>query len=103
LKQVDFDGQFAYSDVRSVFFRNGQGPLLLVPNPGQDMVRIWLPTMAAGSSVQVIDATGRMVLRAMAQGDQLVLNTSTLPRGLYSFLVTTAEGAAMASGSWVRE
>jgi hypothetical protein len=103
LKQVDFDGASAYSDVRSVFFRNGQGPLLLVPNPGSDLVRIVMPNVAAGSFVQVMDATGRLVLSLHAASDQILMDTSTLPPGLYSFLATTAEGAAMASGSWVKE
>ena len=103
LKQVDLDGASGYSDVRSVFLRNGLGPLLLVPNPGNELMRVLLPDNAAGAWVRVIDATGRVVLGSWAIGDQLVLNTSALPRGLYSVLATTREGATMANGTWVRE
>jgi hypothetical protein len=103
LKQVDLDGGFAYSDVRSVFFSNDQGPLMLVPNPGTDRVRVVIPQMKAGAVVQVTDATGRLVLLVQSQGDQLVLDTSALPRGLYSFRASTAEGTAVASGVWVKE
>ncbi len=103
LKQVDFDGGFAYSDVRSVFFQNGHGPLLMVPNPGNDLVRVFLPDMQAGAKMQVVDATGRVVLVAQAAGDQLVLDTSALPRGLYSIIATTPDGANTASGKWVKE
>lgn len=103
LKQVDLDGRFAYSDVRSLFFRNGQGPLLLVPNPGSDLVRVLLPDMAAATFVQVIDATGRMLLNIPATSDQVTLDTSGLPRGLYSFLAVTREGAGMSSGIWIKE
>ena len=43
LKQVDLDGHAEYSEVRPVFFRAEEGPLMMVPNPGTDMVRVLLP------------------------------------------------------------
>jgi hypothetical protein len=103
LKQVDLDGQPSYSEVVAVFFRAEQGPLMMVPNPGSDQVRLLLPRSATGWSVSVIDATGRELLTKTARGDQAVLDTEVLPRGVYSIRAISLNGSAMTSGQWMRE
>lgn len=103
LRQVDTDGQSEYSDVVAVFFRAEQGPLMMVPNPGSAMVRLLLPRSGNGWNVSVIDATGRELLSTTVNGDQAVLATENLPRGIYSIRAISLNGAAMTSGQWMRE
>jgi hypothetical protein len=103
LMQVDIDGRSEHSEVRTVFFRQNGGPLVMVPNPGNEAVRVLLPRSAAGAVVQVTDATGRVVLSATSSGDQVQLDTSRLRSGLYSIRAITPEGLSIAGGTWVKE
>lgn len=103
LKQVDVDGQSSYSEVVAVFFRDEQGPLMMVPNPGSDQVRILLPQSTTGWNVSVIDATGRELLVTRVSGDQALLETGTLPRGVYSIRAISLNGNLMTGGQWMRE
>lgn len=102
LEQVDMDGRSEHSEVRSVYFRTDEGPLMMVPNPGSEMVRVLLPRSMKGCSVSVIDPTGREVLSAQATGDQLVLETGPLPRGVYSIRAISLGGTAISSGQWLK-
>lgn len=103
LKQVDVDGHAEYSEVSPVFFRADDGPLMMVPNPGTDQVRVLLPHAMKGCMVSVTDATGREVLSATASTDQPVLSTDRLPRGVYSVRAITLDGKAMSAGQWMKE
>jgi hypothetical protein len=102
LKQLDLNGQFTYSYIRSAFFRGGNGSLTLVPNPGSDVLRVLL-SRAGTATVHVVDATGRLVLSMPASGGQVVLVTSPLPSGLYSVQALTTEGMLISSNTWVKE
>jgi hypothetical protein len=65
LKQVDLDGTFAYSPVRTVSFTHSAiPPFTLFPNPARDLVTV--ATGTAGAAVEVFDATGRRVAQATA-------------------------------------
>ena len=56
-----------------------------------------------GCTISITDATGREVLSTLANGDQAVLNTGELPRGVYSIRAIALSGAAMTSGQWLKE
>ena len=103
LKQVDLDGQFEYSDISTAFFRQKNGPLTMVPNPGNSSVRVLLPQKAGAMIVQVIDATGRVVLAVPTSEDQVQLCTVSLSTGLYSIQALTSEGLSVACGTWIKE
>lgn len=67
LKMVDIDGQFKYSKIVPVKLFNASGALLF-PNPAQDQLGIKLQqSISRNSAVQVLDATGRIVLRQTIQ------------------------------------
>lgn len=103
LKQVDIDGHAEHSDIRPVFFRAEEGPLMMVPNPGSEMVRVLLPRAMKSCTLDVIDATGRVVFSTIATGDQAVIRTEPLPRGMYSIRAIALNGTALSSGQWVKE
>ncbi|WP_187631932.1 T9SS type A sorting domain-containing protein [Hymenobacter lutimineralis] len=87
LKQVDFDGQTAYSDVKSVV--NGGGSLSVYPNPAQNNLTVKLPVPMQNAKVQVLDLTGRVLLtRTLGVDGNLEL--SSLQRGTY--LVRVEQG-----------
>jgi hypothetical protein len=79
LKQVDLDGTFRYSLVRSVALAGAAGSLSLSPNPAQGGAATLLGA-GAGTVVTVVDALGRPVLAATA--DAAGTAALALPTGL---------------------
>ncbi|MCR5887792.1 FG-GAP-like repeat-containing protein [Hymenobacter sp. J193] len=94
LKQVDTDGTFAYSPVRTVTFPHSLTPaftpsLSVFPNPTQGSAT--LTGAAPGTAVTVLDALGRPVLSATADGaGRAVL---ALPAGLPAGVYVVRSGA----------
>ncbi|MCR5886728.1 T9SS type A sorting domain-containing protein [Hymenobacter sp. J193] len=88
LKQIDLDGKFAYTEVKTVV--NGEaGSLSVYPNPVQSNVTVKLPVIIQNARVQVLDLTGRVVLnRTLAADGNLQLGE--LQRGTY--LVRVEQG-----------
>ena len=78
LKQVDLDGTFSYSPVRSVRLREAAEGLALYPNPAT--ARTTLTGTPPGALVQVFDALGRVVTSATA--DAAGTAALALPAGL---------------------
>ena len=78
------------------------GPLVLYPNPCRDQLQlVGLP--AAPVSAEVLDATGRLVLRQPVAVAQPQLDTHTLAPGLYLLRLFGAEGQLLGRGRFVRE
>ncbi len=82
LRQVDVDGTFSYSPVRSVAV-GGKAMLALFPNPTTGVAT--LTGAQPGTLVQVYDALGREVLAATADatGSVALLLPSGLASGVY--------------------
>ena len=98
LKQMDFDGTFAYSNVVTVQFSGAAERLLVYPNPAPAAapVSIVLPEGFAGAPVQLFSAQGQL-LREYASGTTRI-SGADLPAGRY-LLQVTAEGRTL--GEWV--
>jgi uncharacterized repeat protein (TIGR01451 family) len=101
LKQVDRDGTFSYSPVRTVAFTKAAvATLSLFPNPAQDATKLDLSALPTTSSYQVtlLDVTGRQVRTlTVAGGVVQPLELTTLASGTYYVLVTgtQADGSAL--------
>jgi hypothetical protein len=59
--------------------------LLTAPNPAHHAIRI--SGMQAGSSIQLCDLSGRIVMSTNAASQELTLDVSKVPRGLYMLLI----------------
>lgn len=96
LRQVDTDGQTAYSPVRSLSFGPSAGKLAigLVPNPAAGGTSLDLTQMPSGTyQVSLVDAMGRVVrgLRLSA-GQTHLLDLRPLASGTYTVLVRGESG-----------
>ncbi len=97
LRQVDLDGQFAYSKVVTVSYdQKNSSQMGLVPNPAKDAVKVvFTKTFEKQQEVlvQITTLTGQILLkeyrRANASTNELELNTSTLAEGMYVVEVAT--------------
>ena len=85
LKQVDFDGQYAYSDVVSVegLQKAAASPVRLVPNPVNDQFKLINPSHQT-LSVTIYDVTGRHIQTlSLMDVETAFVNTSTWESGIY--------------------
>jgi len=83
LKQVDADGTFSYSPVRTVALAGAAAGLALYPNPATGAAT--LTGAQPGAAVTVVDALGRAVTTATADasGTAALVLPAGLPAGVY--------------------
>jgi len=97
LKQVDFDGQFDYSNV--VYVRQQEIPNLKVyPNPVQSGSSIWIEgVLSPTSSIIVFNNSGQVVFQYEAteyvQNRHQIVLPSFLQSGHYIIALETAQGS----------
>ncbi|MBO9612580.1 MAG: M4 family metallopeptidase [Dyadobacter sp.] len=91
LKQVDFDGKYAYSRMIAIDAPSA-GHLRFYPNPVQSALSIELPNLQGNwVNARVINASGQEVLvkeKAVIQNGRLHLQLGKLPSGIYQVLLT---------------
>ncbi|TGE29030.1 heparinase II/III domain-containing protein [Hymenobacter metallicola] len=91
LKQVDADGQSAYSPVMALAAAEPAAQLSVSPVPAQDFVQISYTGSAQPLQLTLLDQQGRVVLRQGFQ-QQARLAVSNLAPGLYFLRATDAAG-----------
>ncbi len=99
LRQVDEDGAFSYSPIRSLEFlpQKEERRLRLHPNPTKGKVLLELtPPPSNPYGYRVLDALGRVWREGLGEGGLLELQLEALPAGIY-FVQVLIEGR-----SWVR-
>lgn len=79
LKQIDLDGHFSYSDVKTVKI-NGKSNLLVFPNPAKEYISISTSTV---NSYRVMDGYGKVVATIQNVDSQYKFDISNLNSGLY--------------------
>lgn len=82
LKQVDYNGTFDYSEIRSVNFNDKITGISVFPNPSDGRIDIVLTPDLFGS-LSITDASGRMVFEKDIQNTHSVLDLSNLAEGMY--------------------
>ncbi len=92
LKQVDFDGTYEYSDIRSIVF-GGAGNLAIYPNPTSSNINVKVPEgIEHNAIIEIVNAAGQTV-RAMTVSDMstaiLTFNVSDLALGYYFIQIKT--------------
>ena len=83
LHQIDVDRMHAYSPVRTVKTNRAMTGLFVFPNPARGTST--LVGAATGTSVQILDALGRVVFATMADatGTTTLALPANLPKGVY--------------------
>jgi hypothetical protein len=75
--------------------------VILYPNPATDNITIICGDNASGSQIEVIDATGRLVLSPyVISGNSVVVDVSSLPEGIY--FVRVNKGSVVLTGKFIR-
>ena len=81
LRQVDLDGGFEFSEIRSLHAAGDASAWRLYPNPVADLLYFSGPISSQGISLSIFDASGRLLARRILVEDHLDL--SDLPAGVY--------------------
>ncbi len=85
LKQVDFDGGFALSEIIAIYVENKD--IIIRPNPTNGLVEI-IGLNSTDSTVKVMDSFGRVV-EYLDLDTSNTINLSSYPKGIYIFVVQT--------------
>lgn len=89
LKQVDFDGQYTYSVVRSLSFPEAR-KISVYPNPARDKVDI--SGLEPGDRILVHDVLGRSLLSSKAVAPHTGISLAQFPAGALNILIISKNG-----------
>jgi hypothetical protein len=88
LKQIDFDGQFSYSNIETVNFEASQNEVYIYPNPTKKILTIE-GLQSELKHFEIFNALGQNVSQQSSvlnnSGTQLILDLSNLDSGIYFF------------------
>ncbi len=88
IKQVDYDGQYSYSDVTSATYEPS-GETIIYPNPvNTNVVTISTPEAAV---VTISDVYGRIVETQSVDVGKNEINMQHMPSGFYIFTLGNGE------------
>ncbi|MFT2007660.1 T9SS type A sorting domain-containing protein [Pontibacter sp. 13R65] len=104
LKQIDFDGAYAYSTVIAVPLAAYEASLEIYPNPTSNMLYLKPEPNQEFDILEVTDLMGQTIIRKSLQKNAalLPLDVSTLPNGSYVLSLRSATHAARAKFVKVR-
>jgi hypothetical protein len=80
IKQVDNDGKFTYSVVRTVRF-DSQNAISVLPNPASDFIRVY--SKQPGSMVNLFDINGRKLISKIVTNGMAEFSISRFAKGTY--------------------
>ncbi|RQO29838.1 hypothetical protein DBR32_14740 [Taibaiella sp. KBW10] len=89
LKQIDFDGKYEYSAVRTIAFAN-ETSINIYPNPVTDKIRI--EGLIGGEIIYIANMWGQRVSTVKAGGHTCTIDISTLAAGSYIIHIIDASG-----------
>jgi hypothetical protein len=91
LRQVDTDGKYSYSPVRSVTTKNKMTEILLAPNPTSDLVTVIQDGSYTSMEIYVRDMTGKLMAHYQNH-DSETIDFTSFPSGIYAVNIVTEEG-----------
>ena len=94
LKQVDFDGQFSYSNVvREDFYGKSNTEIIIYPNPSEGILNF--DNLEEDTFVSLSDSRGKIIITAIvkAASPSLEINEQHLPSGLYIVRIQSSKGS----------
>ncbi len=106
LKQVDFNGNFTYSMIRSVDISNSVPTVSAYPNPTNTILNVnWTGNLEGNTILKVVNETGSNIYQQMISGRGLMqkqIDMSTLPAGLYFVQLIDGNNNTLANQSIIK-
>ncbi len=106
-KQVDFDGNFIYSPIVIIEFREKAGRISVYPNPVKDVLSIHFEdSNILGAQITIHDNMGRLLLNEsnLIEHGKIILNLGRLPAGSYQMKTVsqTATGPVISHSKLIK-
>ncbi len=99
LKQVDNDGKFSYSPVRSVKF-DAKNTITVTPNPASNFINI--NSTQSNLNITLFDGTGKKVATKALNGGTARFDISNLAKGTY-IVIAESNGVTVATKQIVKQ
>ena len=80
IKQIDYDGQYSYSNIASVVYENETRDISIYPNPASDVIYLDHPDILYWDKTELINMTGHVVRSSRYNN---MLTVADLPDGVY--------------------
>lgn len=90
LKQLDFDGQYSYTLIRTVAFES-TNMISIVPNPASEFIKI--SGLKGDEQIYIVDASGRLVYVQKANDLSMYITLHQLMAGNYIVKITDENGS----------
>ncbi len=92
LKQVDYDGEYEYSEVKYVYVSGSNDAMLVYPNPAENMVTLEFNSyQGKAKTVTFVNTLGQVLMEQQASvvdgQNKLEVDISSLPKGNYFVLL----------------
>lgn len=87
IKQIDFDGKFDYSDIRSLNFADLRPLITLAPNPAKDFVNVKVEGNTETLTIQIVSAGGQVIGTYTMNGEGTTINIASLAHGVYGLVI----------------
>lgn len=93
LKQVDYDGHFRYSALKSVSFLSAGFKVRVWPNPAQEVITVYVQEPKLAGNIELIDMSGRRIVEAHFKAGQYEneLAVYGYPSGVYTLVVSSGD------------
>ncbi|HVK96347.1 MAG TPA: DUF4331 family protein [Flavisolibacter sp.] len=99
IKQVDKDGKFTYSQIRSISF-SGKSVFTVSPNPATDFIKI--QSTETGLNIRMYDQSGKQVAAKQLTNAMNEIDISRLPKGVY-VIVAEKDGVQIETRKVVKQ
>ncbi len=87
IKEVDKDGRFNYSEIRSLNFSDVKPSIKISPNPATDLVTINLPGNNQNLTIRLLSNTGQLIGNYVMNNEVYKLDVSKLAAGVYNIII----------------
>lgn len=91
IRQVDNDGKYSYSEVRSLTFENVNSGISITPNPAKDKIAITVPGNKKPLQVLIYSTKGEKVGTFIISGEYNKINLPVYPSGVYFVTISGDE------------
>ena len=99
LKQVDKDGKFTYSDIRTVRF-NGSNIINVLPNPATSFIKVFTPE--SGVQISIYDESGKRLVSRIITNGVGQFDVSRFTKGSY-LVVADKDGVRLETKTIIKQ
>jgi hypothetical protein len=87
IKEMDKEGRFNLSELRSLNFADLKPYIQISPNPATNIVTVKILGNAQNLTVRLLSTDGQLILNKVLEGETLTLNVSKLAAGVYHIVI----------------